>query len=142
HYKFFDPPRLIAAGIALIAGAAALLRGIARLQDAEPGLSVGPRGIRLLHEYSNARLGPIPWSAVRRIEPRRYKGRRYIALHVDAEDRYLPPTGLFGGLLRRHSARITGSAIFVSPQWLQISPDDLQALLQRYFEHYAEARRI
>lgn len=121
----------------MLGGAAILLRSFHRLQDAEPGLSVGPRGIRIRSENTAPRNDTIPWTAIRSLERREYRRRPYIAVHLVDPQRFTSASSLFTALIARLNHRIAGSAITISPQWLQISMIDLETLLRRYFEQYA-----
>jgi hypothetical protein len=133
HYG--DVSQQIALTIALLGGLAAMLRGISQLQNGEPGLIVGPRGLTI-HAGDVGTLGPIPWSAVSKLETKRHSGRPYVAVQLREPGRFLPDPGLLGQLLGALNRRMSSGAVTISPQWLQIAPKDLDALLQRYFERY------
>jgi hypothetical protein len=123
--------------IALAGAISAALRGMRRLQDPEPGLVVGPRGLRVRSGESTLQSETIPWSAIRAVETRGQRGRPYIALQLREPQRYAPPASVFNWPGRR----LRGDALAISPQFLRIGLPDLEALLRRYFEHYSSTSR-
>ena len=123
--------------IALAGAISGALRGMRRLQDPDPGLIVGPRGLRMRSNDSALQAETIPWNAIRSLEMHGKRGRPYIALHLREPQRYAPPASAFNWLGRR----IRGDALAISPQWLRIGLPDLEALLRRYLEHYSSDKR-
>jgi hypothetical protein len=116
------------------------LRGMRRLQDADPGLVVGPHGLRIRSNDGALQSDTIPWSAIQSVETRGRHGRPYVALHLRDPQRYAPATPTlnpFGWIGRS----VRGDSLAIAPQFLRIALPDLEALLRRYFDHYSTAAK-
>jgi len=131
-----NPWHFVGTGFGAIGGLYGWLRGIWRLQNADAGLIVAPRGLTILAEQPGRRIGLIPWSAVLRFESRKRKGQPYVAVHLHEPRRLLAQRGPFRDLLYLLRSRLSGSPVTISPQLLRISPGDLETLLRRYLAHY------
>ena len=128
---------IVAASIALISSASVLLRSIAKLQDAEPGLTVAPRGLKIRSENVTPTTETIPWSAIKSLETKRMRGFPYIAVQLNDPARFLAGSSTVGAAVAKLNGGVAGAPITISPKLLQISMTDLESLLQRYFAHYA-----
>lgn len=104
------------------------LRNVYRLQDGEPALVLSSRGLQFRPSVLDERVR-VPWSAIRRVTPRRVKNHRAIALTIDDIDRHVPRSGPLAGL--RRLARLQRNTIVVATPMSRTGWKDLVAELQR-----------
>jgi len=131
--------QLTGTALALAGAISSMLRGMRRLQDPEPGLIVGPRGVRIRSDEKAQTSETIPWNAIGSLETRGHQGRMYVALLLREPQRYAQPSSLLGYLFGWLDRRAREGVLVISPQWLRIALPDLETMLRRYLQHYGKS---
>ncbi len=131
HPLFGNPPVLFAVGISAIIffGLCALI-AVRKLFDKTPGFIIGNQGF--VDNSSGVSAGVIPWNDVVRVEKHNLMGQNFLVFIVQNPEEYLNRQT---NPLKRKTMAINlksyGSPITVSANTLQISFDELAALVER-----------
>lgn len=124
------------AGIAVLAGIFAWLRTVARLQDGDAALVVSPRGLLNNSDAPGREIGLVPWTAIERLQTRRFKHNRFIVVRLRDPGRWMSSPGVFGSLRQRVRAHVVGSPLTIRTNLLQAKAQDIEKLLERYLAQY------
>lgn len=122
----------VAGASSIIFFGACVLYTVAKMYDDNPGLIIDSKGIT--DNSSGVAAGLITWESLEKIEEKKIKGQKFIAIRVTNPKRYIERQSGLKRILMNMNYKVYETPIYINPNSLKIEYDELRSVLRAKME--------